>query len=220
MYAGLNAQLYQWSCSPLNPTSNLHFLPDLLSTLFLPLDSELFGLSDPDEIYVFPVPSMLNCSGRVSEIRYCYQQNVLTDNNIIFTLLILEQSGSNFRVTNEIAVRESTPPQGCENFCCDAMTFNTEDSFPLPASNFAFGVISRALWAIRSSSGQYLVEHYRFVAPLTGSTLSGGIRATNRALRLLEFGIGKDTEIKMSYYYYCTLDWKVCDLWRSQCTHQ
>ena len=166
-----------------------------------PLDSNLIGTSEADVVHVFPVPSTLNCSGMVSEVGYCYRPSRITANTVL-TLLILDQSGSTFNITKAIAIRRDTSSEICEfsNICCDAIVLDSDDLFSLPASNFAFGIITESLLAPRSSSDLFQVEHYRFPSHLVmgtpsqlmGTVLSGGTRDTDRALRLLEFAIGKE----------------------------
>lgn len=79
------------------------------------------------------------------------------------------------------------------------MILDRNDLFTLPADNFAFGIASSSLYAVKAGVlPQFLVEHFR-ISPLTVSitrfnsfTLTDG----SRALRLFEFLIGTCMWIK------------------------
>lgn len=92
LFPGLDAQ-YIWSCSPLDVELNRYYLPSLPPASSI--NTLTVGLSDLDVIHIFPLPPNLNCSGTVSEIKYCYDTNE-TDGFDVFTLLILNQNGLTF----------------------------------------------------------------------------------------------------------------------------
>lgn len=164
------------------------------------------GLSDPDFVHVFPLPPNLNCSGTVSAIHYCYDPDE-GDGFYVFTLLILKQNGLTFTITNTIDVFDTTETSAsCATLrrastllprpiCCDTMILDRNDLFTLPADNFAFGIVSFSLYAIRAGQiPQFLVEHFRFypeTVPDNTFTLTEESRF-DRALRLFEFIIGKN----------------------------
>ena len=160
-----------------------------------------------DDVYIFPVPSTLNCSGTVSAVQYCYRGSTLGTEQSIFRLLIMQRSGSTFSITNTVMVR-STPTNpictsklvffGTVNYCCDTLTLDMGDQFSLPASNFAFGTISiNGLFAYLPTVTPLDMDHYRFdqsaVSTTVGSTISvgtGNLRS-DRTVRLLQFYLSK-----------------------------
>jgi hypothetical protein len=201
-YAGTNA-FYQWSCSSLD--SNSYSLPDLDLA-----NASSISLTPLNEVTIFPLPPTLNCSGTVSAVSYCYFREAESNFNeeLIFTLLTLEQKGqNNFVVTNEINIHSTTTADICTTFlgrtCCDTSQLNAANQFNLPTSNFAFGIISRSEWSVSlgnlqtfgTSLSQYAVEHYSLssvnVNVAMGSTITVGDLRTDTRLRRLKFFISK-----------------------------
>jgi hypothetical protein len=211
--AGTNA-LYQWSCSNLD--SNNHYsLPDLeiLDDHQDVADNRNFLLSTlRNELNIFPLPPTLNCSGTVTEVRFCYRSNQLGSEVLVFTLLTLEQIGQNFSIRNVINVRSTPTVDICTGsrilvllvqYCCDTLQLDTTNQFNLPTPNFAFGIIARSgtrgfgggLLTFDASFSQYAVqvEHYRpsSVDVAVGNTISVGNLTTGRRLRLFKFLLSK-----------------------------
>ena len=207
--AGTQAQ-YQWSCSPLDTANNRYLLPDLgIRNDGDAADNRELLLASADAVYVFPLPSSLNCSGRVSALQYCYEGSNLGTEQSIFRLIILQQSGSTFTVNNTVLVRSTPSDQICTRgfviflwrsvtHCCDTLTLEMSNQFNLPASNFAFGTISiNGLFAYLPTVTPLDVDHYRFdqsaVSTTVGSTISvgtGNLRS-DRTVRLLQFYLSK-----------------------------
>ena len=214
--AGVNTQLYQWSCSSLDASNSRFTLPNLgygdaenvarLGTGNVTLSG---GFMD-----IYPVPSALNCSGVVSAVEHCYvgsASNPLLGQTVpAFTLLILQQSGLTFTVTNVIDVQSMASREICTDvvfsmevtlrYCCDSMPLDSTASFNLPASEFAIGVVPGS-----SISGlsyrvevfpQFRVERFSVDSsdtPAFGTTftLTDANRNTDLALRLLQLAISK-----------------------------
>ena len=216
MFPGLNAQ-YQWSCSPLLDTiGDRYHLPDLGdgddgSVAFIAHASGL-QLSSVGSSHIYPIPSTLNCSGTVTAVEYCYRavNSQLGTEQLVFTLLTLQQSGLDFNITDVIPISSTPTSDTCTQslfsvqYCCDILSLDMLDSFLLPAENFAFGVqISSSVNLLGYNGGsfpQFIVEQFRysqanFGAPAMGGriTLSESNRVSDRTLRLLQFLISKYT---------------------------
>lgn len=154
--------------------------------------------------YIFPFPT-LNCSGTVSEFRFCYSDergNINIDLGTdlsVFTLLLLEQQDEiNYIVTRTISVHSTPTSTKCRtrprlgpdsSYCCDT----NPASFDIPATGFAYGIAGGAgLLFYRDQ----LVEHYRTdtanAALQVGSMYAVGSQIqTDRNLRLIQFTVGK-----------------------------
>lgn len=187
--------------------NNRYFLPNLgLGNHSLSEESsESVAQSDINSAIIFPVPPMLNCSGTVSEIEYCYNAIGFPTGLVVFTLSILEKKNEEtFLVTNTVSIQSSNncPTTGGFSqfqFCCGTLTLHSSDQFHLPTENFAFGIVtlssSRTLAAFPSTvSPQYLVEHYTVSVtevPVMGDTLRVGSTETNKTLRLLQFSMSE-----------------------------
>ena len=163
------------------------------------------------DVYIFPLPSSLNCGGTVTTIQYCYDGSSLQlgTEQPIFTLLILQQSGSTYTVNNTVLVRSTPTTQICTsrfvltvfrtvNHCCDTLTLDMTDQFSLPASNFAFGTVSiNGLFAYDATFTSQDVDHYRFnpadVSTTIGSTISFSTSnlMNDRTVRVLQFYLSK-----------------------------
>ena len=162
------------------------------------------------EVYIFPLPSSLSCNdGTVSAVQYCYFGSNFGTEQSIFTLLILQQSGSTYTITNTVLVRSTPSDQICTrvllifNYCCDIITLDMADQFDLPASNFAFGTIASrenlflAYNLNNDANSNLLVNHYRFdqenFDATEGSTFTvdDDDLMNDRSVRLLQFFISK-----------------------------
>ena len=147
----------------------------------------------------------------VSALRYCYSEELGTEELLSFTLLTLEQNGLNFMIMDVISVHSTPTSQICSSgfmhflgtfqYCCDMLMLDTLDQFPLPAPNFAFGIaISNSVTLLNFNGNdfpQYEVDQYirsiGTLGPLTvGSTIT--VNSQNRftsTLRLFQFVISK-----------------------------
>ena len=219
--AGVSA-LYSWRCSPLNVTSNQFSLPNVLDEAgfqYSPaVPDRVVSILNKNMVYVFPIPELLNCRGTASAIRYCYRVYTHTEGEypkaIEFSLLAMEQIAEHsFRTDRVIAIYSAPTSQLCTEhfvpsvaetyyrYCCDSMSLNTIDTFRLPASNFAFGIVydsNTALVFLTSSTG-LKVERYSEAKGLVSSppvegteyTFSPSSRETNNTLLLFQFYISK-----------------------------
>ncbi len=68
---GVEAQMYEWSCSPLDASNNRYTLPDLRYGDDENVASIRGGLL-LSGLDIYPVPSTLNCSGTVLAVEFCY----------------------------------------------------------------------------------------------------------------------------------------------------
>lgn len=215
MHAG--QQLYQWSCSAVESSSNLHSLPDLPVTDSRNLVSEptRFGAPRATELSFYPVPPTLNCTGTVLAVDFCYSEynrDHFDTEEHVFTLLTLNKNGFSFTVSDVIPVH-SKPSSGiCTNYrfsssnvrryCCDRFMLDSQDWFSLPAPNFAFGITtfprtSRNLLAYHVGDFSSLrVREFRYNIdedPIAGATinLTEQQRFSDRALMMFNFVLGK-----------------------------
>lgn len=173
---------------------------------FLGLLNQLIS-SSYSRSYIYPVPNTeVNCSGTVNAVEYCYtgSQNQFGTEQLVFTLSILNQSGSSITVINTKDVI-STPNDGkCTlrsfssiQYCCDVTSLSVADQFQLPASNFAFGItipssgVNLLGWS-PSRYPDFIVNHYVEDFPLTnGNTYMLNNIVIDQAHRLLRFHISK-----------------------------
>ena len=211
MHSGTDAQ-YEWSCSALD---NQYALPDLGGLVEddgrVQANQLTLRGSSSSNIYVYPIPSTLNCNGTVTALRYCYNANnfQLGTEQLVFTLLTLEESGPSFTISDVISVRSTPTSQICTGtflvftgqYCCDLWTLDVVKQFPLPTMDFAFGVAasdSVTLLSFSSFSSQYRVEQYiqgteTLVSLAVGSTITvnSDSMTTSSTLRLFQFVISK-----------------------------
>ena len=136
-------------------------------------------------------------------MRFFYNPMLVDQSSrVVFTLLTLEQNGLSFVITDKINHSEqasancTTLAGSSQMICSDTMILDEDSIFSLPVDNFAFGIVSSSLYAMRFFElPEFRVEHYRFdhESPfpngVSNFTLNGSIR-NDRALRLVEFGIG------------------------------
>ena len=233
-YIGTQAQ-YQWSCSPLDTANNRYLLPDL----GIRNDGDVADInnrliSSATEVYIYPLPSSLSCGdgGTVTSFQFCYQGSNFGTEQSIFRLLVLQQSGSTFTITNTVLVRSTPTDQICTsrevprfllppvtvNYCCDTFTLDMAVQFSLPASNFAFGTIASgtnlflAYSAGNNDNSNLLVDHYRFNQEDFDATEGSTFTVDNdnlmndRSVRLLQFFISKSEDsCQYSVCYYSLL---------------
>ena len=164
-------------------------------------------VSSSSNIYVYPIPSTLNCNGTVTALRYCYNANIfqLGTEQLVFTLLTLEESGPSFTISDVISVRSTPTLQICTGIlfiitCCDLWTLDVVKQFPLPTMDFAFGVAASDSVTLLSFSSfsQYRVEQYIQGTETLGSlavgstiTVNSDSMTTSSTLRLFQFVISK-----------------------------
>ena len=172
--------------------------------------AEFVHALEPSQIgvsYIYPIPSTLNCSGTVAAVGYCYRagNSQLGTQQLVFTLLTLQQDTFDFTITDVIEIRSTPTSDNCiqismTQYCCDILSLDMMDSFLLPAENFAFGVVTSS--SLLGFNGQlvseYIVEHFEYVqasfsTPVIGNTiaLTMSNEVSDRTLRLLTFYISK-----------------------------
>ena len=217
MFPGFNAQ-YQWSCSSQQRRDTIgdHYrLPDLGDIDRDDVEDAVefvhaLELSQIGVSYIYPIPSTLNCSGTVAAVGYCYRagNSQLGTQQLVFTLLTLQQDTFNFTITDVIEIRSTPTSDNCiqisnSQYCCDILSLDMMVSFLLPAENFAFGVVtSSSVHHLLGFNGklvsEYIVEHFEYVqagfgTPIIGNTiaLTMSNEVSERTLRLLTFYISK-----------------------------
>ena len=203
--------MYQWDCSALDSENGTEFysLPD-----FSNIGVSITEPSEDSVLYIYPIPTTLNCSGTVSAVGYSYTvgTNQLDTEQWVFTLLILERSAQSFTVTDVINIHDTPTNQTCGfvvtglrptrgYWLCDALKIlNRTDQFSLPLPNFAFGIISTTDVGLFGFDtlfhSKLLVEHYRVGRagqPVlrVGDTVTMENMVTDRTLRAFQFYIGK-----------------------------
>lgn len=164
-----------------------------------------------NRVYIYPIPpAQVNCSGNISTIQFCYRSDRrLTTEQHIFTLLALDQTGLNFRITKIIDVQSTPFDPICTpvrftiyEFCCDILVLDTFDHFQLPT---AFGIVILDPAVINllgfgvEDYTQYQVEDLFLTTQeaigniTTGRTftLTNDSRIINQTLRILEFTISE-----------------------------
>jgi hypothetical protein len=159
LISNITGQQYHWSCSTVNPSTNLTSLPDLPvkdhATLISQRPSN-FIVPVASDLTIYPLPDNLDCGGTVLAVDFCHSENDVNLFDIeaqVFTLLILSRNGSSFTVNNTFAINSISSPDTCGTYeymypypditiqyCCDRFWLDSQDWFTLPASNFAFGV--------------------------------------------------------------------------------
>lgn len=212
----VDAQLYEWSCSPLDVNSNHYTLPDLGYGDDENVASIGDHLAGSDDVDIYPVPSTLNCSGTVTALQFCYAGLVPVSDtgahqygvdHVVFTLLILEQTNLAFRILNLIEVRHIPTVLNCTDisnyrYCCDIFHLDTADYFSLLEQNFAFGMVrtpSTTLveYDIDAFPSLRVMERYRFHVAILGVVQVGNIfildnsTRIDESLALFEFIISK-----------------------------
>ena len=200
--------LYEWNCSlpDENPGAS-YLIPDIGVDTSREAVATLLSLeesNDNDVIYIFPVPPVLNCSGIVSAMKFCYavDSDVETEQSI-FSLLILEQRNLSFLRMNSILVTSTPSERICttinvfslgRQYCCDTKQLGITERFLLPSPNFAFGILQPSDLLAYGNTSSFLVEHFRIPATrLLGNaiTFSEEERQFDRGLRLIQFFISK-----------------------------
>ena len=171
-------------------------------------DTRLTTTTPDNELHIYRVPTLdASCYGTVTAIEYCYRYMISTavsgQVNFSYTVLILEDRGSNFLInrTYTIQSRGSVDSPHCDRSgdqvtCCDMINI---EHFILP-SIFAFGVISSAqgntngVTLLGFHESKYGVDVLLFNGDEV--TLSVGSTIRNRppvlrGIRMLWFVIGK-----------------------------
>ena len=199
----METQLYEWSCSTLDQNNNQYFLPGLAEggdnpDAFIARNRINFLWSEV-QMYIYPLPASLNCSGEVSGVEYCYFNTERERDPLVFTLLTLEQNGRNFIITDMIDIWSTPDQEMCTGqFCCDSTILNPEDKFRIPAPNFSFAIVpadgdASLLGYNGISYPQYLVRHYTrsVVRSASGQFNVGSAEQSDEALRVFRFIISK-----------------------------
>lgn len=217
---GTDTPFYKWKCSAL--TASNHYILPSVSVADFGIDfveDSLFSLlpSIAGYVYIYPIPSSINCTGRVSAVRYCYGDFNLENEPLVFTLLTLARNTeSNFRITNVIKVLGGPDAQACREtdfvrYCCGSSRLMNQ--FRLPLTNFAFGVIPSSsvplLGYNEDDYPQYLVQRSAIaIVPSTleiGSTLDSFRFQSSIALRLFSFLISKLVNDLFSFTTHCPI---------------
>ena len=102
-----------------------------------------------DTVGIFSLPPTLNCNAMVTAVKYCYAgpTRALTRgvNLLLFTLLTLKQEGLNFTIIDTIDIYSTSMNCSSVNamqYCCNTLALGLPAQFPLPKSNFSFGIVS------------------------------------------------------------------------------
>ena len=202
---------YRWDCTAQNDAGQWY------------IPSERDRNVDTDvtvgsELNIYHVQNLnANCHGEVTAIEYCYRysRNAGQGNAVFnWTVLILEESGGNFIITNVYAIQSHPRLVSNENCtdvggivtCCDVTDIR---DFALPM-NFAFGVTEAdqgnthgaTLLGFHGSLSQYRVA--TTLLSKAGLSLSVGSTVpiapmVQRGLRMLWFVIGKSHVIYVVY---------------------
>lgn len=207
-------QIYEWSCSSLDPSTNLYTLPDL--PVKNPGDISSRDLTEfiaiaPEDSTVYSIPPTLNCTGAVSAVEFCYASisHFHTEEHV-YKLLILNKNDSSFTVTNTIDIYCTPSPGICANrtldpertiqYCCDKFSLNSQDQFRLPADNFAFGLTSPYSTRRRLSysdnrypdliARDFELDITGSAIPAEGSTFTLTEQRSDRTLELFNFVLG------------------------------
>ncbi len=135
--------------SSLRENKTIFITPNIPDSYFNPTNAfdhmqneSLMSLTS--RVLVYP-EFMLNCSGTLRHIEYCYRtRSKDIDQNMskpVFDFSFLSQNGLNFRVTNTISISDSPRQDNCEEtddshtVCCTAQFINHTVT-----PNFSFGI--------------------------------------------------------------------------------
>ena len=186
----------KWRCSAPNG-SRVH-VPDIPASTQM-ISDILLADTDPNSIYVYPVPSSLGCIGTSMTVEFCYKATT-RNKHPVFNLLPLKQNGTNFTVTgSNLTIGSQPTKQICideeEQYCCDRVDLN--NTIQLPGDKFAFGISSptgnhHELLAFFPSLPEYQVEAFvhatSIVADLAmGKTFDLQNSKANVTLRIIRF---------------------------------
>ena len=160
--------------------------------------------------YIYGVDSNeLNCSGIITEVQYCYRttSSALDESALAFTLSVLSQDGTEFRVVDTINIRTTPTDSICASilfgliyYCCDNTSLQMEDQFQLHSPNFAYSISIPASSSItllghRASSFPHLiVEQYVTTVSLNigqSYVFTSSDPKSNQTLRLFRFALRK-----------------------------
>ena len=188
----------EWRCSAPNG-SRVH-VPDIPASTQMISGIETMA-TNPNLIYVYPVPSSLGCMGTSMTVEFCYNATA-GNKRPVFNLLPLKQNGTNFTVTGSSLTIESQPTEECtgnidegNRHCCDHVELN--NAIQLPGDKFAFRISSptgnhHELLAFFSSLPEYQVEAFvhatSYVTDLAmGKTFDLQNSKANVTLRIIRF---------------------------------
>ena len=171
-------------------------------------DPMLTSITPDNVLHIFRVPTLdASCYGTVTAIEYCYRYSWATAGSgqvtFSYTVLILEDTGSNFLINRTYTIQNhgSVDSPHCDNSgnevtCCDVTNI---ENFILP-TNFSFGVTSSDQGNTNGVTllGFHEVEYGVDVELLSrvdltlsvGSTISNGLTVL-RGIHMLWFVIGK-----------------------------
>lgn len=144
--------------------------------------------------------AQVNCSGTVTALQYAYRWDGISGTEeLVFTLLIFRQSGTDITVLGKTEVRTNSGECRDISACCIGTTsLRPMDQFAIPDSNFAFGIVIPAhspqlLVGFLNSANR--VKQYQKVSfnPIVGSTtkLLKAELVLDQGLRVLVFRICK-----------------------------
>ena len=194
---------YRWDCTA----------PDHNGQRYIPSERNRDAqnaTTDGGSLHIYRVPTLdTSCYGPVTAIEYCYEYRTSAESGqptFNWTVLILEDTGSNFVINSIYFITSSLPldSANCTNdgqvrTCCDRTSI---EGFDLSAPNFAFGVTESAqgnthgaaLLGFSDALPQYRVDVLQFnraeVTLSVGSTIRN--RPTvQRGICMLWFVIGK-----------------------------
>ena len=199
---------YQWACTAPNENGQ-RYIPSVRDR---PTSVSTQTTTDGSILHIYRVQNLdASCYGPVTAVEYCYRYSSSAGSGqatFSWTVLILEDIGSNFLINNTYLI-QSSPSKGSANCtnsgdqttCCDVT--NTE-RFDLPV-NFIFGMTESAQGNTHDAT---LLGHYEVIYPqrIVGTTLvsKGSLTLSvgstfaipsgpgnPRGLRMLLFVVGK-----------------------------
>ncbi len=150
----------------------------------------------PGVTYVYEADeSILNCSGTVTAVEFCFVNSSADDRNLFDLLLLIRLDSNSIQVTKSIPISFHPPSVQCDSSkCCDVMTLTEQDQFNLPTSNFLIGmvIISSLVAPFHNVYPRFETTSYQLSVgrPTANSVLTLSI-ATTRPLRLMWFHISK-----------------------------
>ena len=189
----------KWRCSA--PNGSLVHVPDIPASTQM-ISGIPIADTDPNFIYVYPVPSSLGCMGTSMTIEFCYKATA-GNKRPVFNLLPLKQNGTIFAVTGSNLNIESQPTEELctgnidegNRHCCDRVKLN--NAIQLPGDKFAFRISSptgnhHELLAFFPSLLEYRVEAFVHTTSIVtdlamGKTFDLQNSKANVTLRIIRF---------------------------------
>ena len=119
---------YRWDCTAPNDAGQ-RYIPSARDRNVL--TTETYG----NNLNIYHVQNLnANCHGEVTAIEYCYRYNVVGQGDAVinWTVLILEESGGSFMITNVYVIQSHPHLVSSENCtdigggqvtCCDAVSY-------------------------------------------------------------------------------------------------